>query len=174
LALAEEELAPACCGADDAPDVAPECCVPLPFCVAPEELLPLAFPLGCGGVGEGLPDALESPLLASVPEAPADPVGAAAVCCWAGAELAGAGGGKLAGLGALASSSAANGLVSIWPWADAAAASEDDETAVEALGAKLDTLGTVGDSGSDNNNDCLLATGRPASLEDKILYISTC
>ena len=71
----------------------------------------------------------------------------------------------MAGLGALASSSAAKGWLSIiWPWADAAAASEDEETAVEALGAILGTLGTVGNSGSDNNNGWLLATGRPGSF----------
>jgi hypothetical protein len=60
----------------------------------------------------------------------------------------------------------------MWPWADAAAASEDDETAVEALGAILGTLGTGGNSGSDNNNGYLLATGRPAVLSKKRIYIS--
>ena len=81
----------------------------------------------------------------------------------------------MAGAGALASSSAANGLVStMWLWADAAAESEDDETAVEALCAILGTLGTVGNSGSDNNNDCLLATGRPPPAPIKTVYISIC
>ena len=70
----------------------------------------------------------------------------------------------MAGTGALASSRAANGLLSIaWPWADAAAASEEEETAVEALGAILGTLGTVGNSGSDNNNGCF-ACNRQASI----------
>jgi hypothetical protein len=91
LALAEEELALTCVGPDDAPDVVPEGCEPLPFwAVAPEELVPLAVPLGCGGVGGVLFAALELPLLVlvSAPEAPADPVGGAVVCCWAGDGLA--------------------------------------------------------------------------------------
>lgn len=70
----------------------------------------------------------------------------------------------LTGPGALASSSAANGLVSIWPWPDAAAASEDAETAVEALGAILGTLGTVGNSASDNNNDCSACNGQASRI----------
>jgi hypothetical protein len=176
LALADGEVPLACVGADDAPDVVPECCEPpLFWAVAPEELVPLGFPLGCGDAGAVLSAALELPLLLlSAPEAPADPLGAAVVCCWVGDGLAGAcDGGMLTGPGALASRKAANGFVSIiWPWADAAAASEDEETAVEALGAILGTLGTVGNSGSDNNNGYLLATRRPALSFKESLYIS--
>jgi hypothetical protein len=84
------------------------------------------------------------------------------------------GDGPLAAIGALAASSIANGLVSIWPWPVAAVESEGDETAVEALCAILGTLGTVGNSGGDNNNDCLLATGRPLSSSAEILYKSIC
>jgi hypothetical protein len=178
LAPAEEEVVLACVGADDAPDVVPEseCCGPPFWAVAPEELVPLAFPLGCGDAGAVLSAALELPLLVSAPEAPADPLGAAVVCCWVGGGLAGAcDGGVLTGPGALASRKAANGFVSIiWPWADAAAASEDEETAVEALGAILGTLGTVGNSGSDNNNNgYLLATRRPAPFLIKVYIYQT-
>jgi hypothetical protein len=60
----------------------------------------------------------------------------------------------------------------MWPWADAAAASEEEETAAEALGAILGTLGTVGNSGSDIIMVVSLATGRPASLSIKTIYIS--
>jgi hypothetical protein len=167
LALADEELVPALPGADDAPDVELDCLALLPFwVVAPEESLPPDLPVGCGGAEAVLPAALELPelpLLVSDCEALAGPAVAAAVCCWVGDGLAEAcnDGGPLVGSGALAASSTANGLVSIWPWADAAVEGEGDETAVEALCAILGTLGTVGNSGSDNNNDGLLATGRP-------------
>jgi len=78
-------------GEVDAPDVVSECCELLPlWAVAPEELVPLlAVPLGCNGAGAVLFAALELPLLlVSALEAPADPVGAAVVCSWAGDELA--------------------------------------------------------------------------------------
>jgi hypothetical protein len=169
-AFADEELVLAFPGAD-APDVELDWLAPLPFwVVAPEVSVPPDFPAGCGGA-DGVPPAafelLELPLLASVCEALAGPGVAPAVCCWAGDGLAEAcGDGPLAWIGALAASSTANGLVSIWPWADGAVGSEGDETAVEALCAILGTLGTGGDSGSDNNNDGLLATGRPPPLSE--------
>ena len=106
--------------------------------------------------------------MAAAPEPAAPPsvwlLAVVCVCCWLGEELAGAGGGLLAGLAAPASSRAANGWLSVAWLCDAAADSADDETVVEELGAILGTLGTVGHSGSDNNNDCLLATGRPGRL----------
>ena len=74
------------CGeADDAPDVVFGCCEPPPFwVVAPDELVPLPVPDGCGGADTVLLAVLEPALLPPLPEAPADPVEAAAVCCWAG------------------------------------------------------------------------------------------
>jgi hypothetical protein len=83
LALAEEELALPCAEADDAPVLG--CCEPPPlWVVAPEELVPLPVPVGCGDVDTVLLAALEPALLPSFPEAPADPVEGAGVCCWAG------------------------------------------------------------------------------------------
>ena len=173
FALAEEELALPWAEPDDVPDVLPDGCEPPPFwLVAPDELPLLAFSVGCAGAEVVLLAALELPLLSLLPEAPVDPVVAAVACCWAGDGLAGAGGGTLAGLGAVASSRAANGLVSIWPWADAAAASEDEEAAVEALGAILGTLGTVETPEATIIMIVPLATVRPAGLLKESLYIS--
>jgi hypothetical protein len=91
LAFGAEELALPCAEPDAAPDVLPEGCEPpLFWLVALEELLPLAFSVGCTDAEAVPPAALEPPLLSVVPdEAPADPVVAVAVCCWAGDGLDG-------------------------------------------------------------------------------------
>jgi hypothetical protein len=139
--------------ADVLPDDGPPCgWGPLPFCVlAPDVadvVVPLAFAAGGCGAAAGLAVAVEavSPVLSAWLTVPAEPVVAAGPGCGPGGGLAGTGGGTLlfAGLVTPASSKAEKGWPSIfWLCADAAAEEADAETAVEALGAILGTLGTL-------------------------------
>ncbi|HUC52201.1 MAG TPA: hypothetical protein VMA30_22655 [Xanthobacteraceae bacterium] len=131
--------------ADVLPDDGAPCCwALLPFCVlAPDAVVPLAFAdVGCGTAAE-LAVAVEaaSPVLSTWLAVPAEPVVAAGPCCGPGGGL-----GRtllFAGLVTPASSRAAKGWLSIFWFCAAAAEEADAETAVEALGAILGTLGTL-------------------------------
>lgn len=167
---------------DEAPDVLPEGWELLPFCaLAPDEVLPFALPLGgedgCGWVCDApvAPAAVELELLLVVAlwlPVPAELVeGADACCCGAGGGLAGGAGTLLAGSVAPAFSRAAKGWLAFWLEADAAADSaEEVDTAGEALGAILGTLGTFGTPGSDISSSGLLATGGPVRPSQKFYY----
>jgi hypothetical protein len=165
---------------DEVPDVAALDCFPLlPFCAFEPELVLFGLPVGCCGAAvafevELLPLLLLFPLLLASLPLPAELFGGAEVCC--GAEVCwGVGGGLAGGAGTLAgpdtpaSSNAANGCASVfWLCADACAGDgEVSETAVEALGAILDTLGTLELREATESNG-LLATGGPLRYFEKV------
>jgi hypothetical protein len=166
--------------ADVLPDDGAPCCWgPLPFCVlAPDVVEPLAFAGGGCGAAAGLAVAVEevSPVLSAWLAVPAEPVVAAGPCCGPGGELAGAGGGTLlfAGLVTPASSNAAKGWPSIfWLCAEAAAEEADAETAAEALGAILGTLGTLElRRRRQRLTVCLQPPGQVEPLERLVISIS--
>jgi hypothetical protein len=141
---------------------------PLPLCVFDPAAFELfAFPAGgCDGAAAAVVEPA-LPLLSVGLGAAPELVVPAGACCAAGGGLAGAGGGTLLFAGAVtpASSKAAKGWLSIfWFCADAVDGDAVDETAGEALGATLGTLGTVELRRTDSKIDCLLATGRPGRL----------
>ena len=150
--------------------VVPGCCVPppLPAFAPEEEFALLVVPEGCVAGDDPLVVLVAAfevlPLLLS--PFPLElwlllpPVPAAGLCGGAGGGFGAAGTLLLAGLVTPASSRAANGCaLTFWFCADATA--EGDDTAVEALGDTLGTLGTVATPGNDISNS-LLATGGPS------------
>jgi hypothetical protein len=159
---------------DEVPDVEALDCFPLlPFCAFEPELVPFGLPVGCCGGAvalevELLPLLLLFPLLLASLPLPAELFGGAEVCCGAGGGLAGAAG-TFAGPDTPASSNAANGCASVfWLCADACAGDgEVSETVVEALGAILDTLGTLELREATESNG-LLATGGPQPFFEKV------